>query len=411
MLALMVVVLLPIAALAGPGEGIRIGKLTLSPFVNAVPTYDSNVFLTEDNPLDDLFFDAMFGASAAEKVRSVSLDLRAWYLIRRYQQYTEKDHDEYGESASLGIGSSERTLVQFTQRFRRTEDYERTPGSVEFVSPENQSLVLSEDRTMRVPRYLNDVGISVSRKMGVKTTILGSGAFNNNDYDAETLYDWSETTFLAQFSHLLTDKTSATLTGNYGTQRSDGFEGDVRFYSVDVGLKMRKSAKLHLDAAIGLENYESPTNTGPANPTFVNFNAAARWAATKKWTFQLSARNGMQPASQFKNDTMKVTLFSLSLERPIKTSWLFSMTGAYRYDLYSNTKGAGDLAPEDTAVVQDDSSADEAWSRQWAGHIRMDYRPERKFYNFYAEVRYEDTESIWFRYEQLRASLGLSLRY
>lgn len=411
-LTLIAVILLPLASFGGPGEGIRLGKMTISPFINASVTYDSNVFLDEDDTKDDFFLDAMFGVSAAEQVRTVSLNLRGWYMIRRYQEYTEKDHDEWGESASIGIGSSERTLLQISQRFRRTEDYERTPGSVEYVNPENQTLILSEDRTMRVPRYLNDVGISLSRKLSEKTTILASGAFNSNDYDSKSLLDWQEGTLLAQLSRRLTDKTSATLSGSYGIQKSDGLTSDVDFYSVDVGLVLRRSAKLHLDTSLGIEQYNAPAGTGPDQPAFVTFNAAARWAATKKWTLQLSSRNGMQPASQYVNDTMKVTLLTLSAERPLSKSWLFSITGAYRYDMYNNTVNpGGPSSPDDTAELQDDATSGEAWSRQWAGNLRLSYNPERKPYNLYAEVRYEDTQSVWFEYEQLRASLGLSARY
>jgi len=411
-MTLMAIILVPLASFAGPGEGIRLGKLTISPFINASVTYDSNVFLDEDNTKDDFFLDTMIGVSAAERVRSISLNLRGWYMIRRYLEYTEKDHDEWGESAVIGVGSSERTLLQISQRFRRTEDYERTPGSVEYVNPENQTLVLSEDRTMRVPRNLNDVGVSVSRKLSEKTTILASGAFNSNDYDSKSLLDWNEGSLLAQVSRQLTDKTSATLSGSYGIQKSDGLTNDVNFYSVDAGIQLRRSAKLHLDASVGLEQYDAPVGTGPDRPTFVTFNAAARWAATKKWTLQLSSRNGMQPASQFVNDTMKVTLFTASAERPISKSWLFSLTGAYRYDFYNNTVNTGGpTSPNDTAAVQDDAKSGEAWSRQWAGNVRLSYNPERKPYNLYGEVRYEDTESVWFRYEQLRASVGLSARY
>lgn len=411
-LALLTMLCLPLCAVAGPGDGIRVGKLALSPFVNATLTYDSNVFLEEEDEKDDLFFDIMFGLSAAEHFRSVSLSARAWYMIRQYQEYTEKDHDEWGESASIGIGSVEKTLLEVSQRFRRTEDYERTPGSVEYVNPENQTLILSEDRTMRVPRELNDIGVSLTRRLGEKTYVMVSGAFNGNDYDSQGLYDWTEGTYMAQLTRKLTDKTSATLSGSYGSQSSDGLTGSVDFYSLNGGVTMRRSAKLHLDASGGMSWYHAPDGTGPERPGFIDFNVAARWLATENWTLQMSSRNGMQPASQFKNDTMKVTLFSLSAERPIKTSWLFSMTGAYRYDLYHNTPApGGPSAPEDTGEIQNDARSGESWSRQWAGHVRLDYRPVRKPYNLFAEVRYEDTESVWFEYVQLRATLGLALRY
>jgi len=412
LLALAVIVLPPLLAFGGPGEGIRVGKLTISPFINASVTYDSNVFLEEKDPNDDFFLDTMIGVSVAEQVRTITLNARAWYMLRKYLEYTSENHDEWGESASIAIGSSERTLLQISQRFRRTEDFERTPGSVEYANPENQTLILSEDRTMRVPRSLNDVGVSISRKISEKTTILASGALNYNNYDSSSLYDWNEDTILAQVFRRITDKTSATLSGTYGLQHSDGLDEAVRLYSVDAGLQMRRSAKLHLDASLGVQRYEAPAETGPENPTFLAFNAAARWAATKKWTLQLSSRNGMQPASQFRNDTMKVTLVSLSAERPLGQSLLFSMTGAYRYDMYNNTRSSGDpTSPEYTGAVQDDATSGEAWSRQWAGLVRLDYRPNRKPYNVYAEVRYEDTDSVWFKYDQLRASIGLAARY
>ena len=51
----------PVQLLAGPGDGLRIEKFTISPFVSASLTYDSNVFLDEENEEDDLFIDAMLG--------------------------------------------------------------------------------------------------------------------------------------------------------------------------------------------------------------------------------------------------------------------------------------------------------------------------------------------------------------
>lgn len=404
--------LLASSAFAGPGEGIRFGKLTISPYASLEPTYDSNVFLDEYDPKSDFFLDATIGVSAAEKIRTVSIDARAWYMLRQYVEYTEKSHAEWGESASIAIGSSERTLLQVSQRFRRTEDYERTPGSVEYVNPENQTLILSEDRTMRVPRYLNDIGISVTRKISEKMTVMASGAWNDNNYDSPSLLNWDEGSFMAQVSRQLTEKTSAVLSGSYGTQRSQGLADTVHFYSLNGGVTLRRSAKLHLNASAGMEWYDAPAGTGPPDPAFVTFNAAARWAMTKKWTVQLSSRNGMQPASQFENDTMKVTLFSLSAERPIRESFLFSVTAAYRYDLYHNTTASGGPAsPTVTGAVQNEATSGEAWSRQWAGHVALNYNPVRKPYNVFAEVRYEDTESVWFKYDQLRASVGLSVRY
>jgi hypothetical protein len=202
------------------------------------------------------------------------------------------------------------------------------------------------------------------------------------------------------------------LSGSFGNQHSEGLSDAVRFYSISAGVQSRRTAKLTMQASGGFQNYEAPEGTGPEKPGFINFNAVASWKATKKWTLQLSSRNGMQPASQFENDTMKVTLFSMSAERPIRKSFLFSMTGAYRYDLYHNTMApGGPSSPDDTAVVQDDAESGEAWSRQWAGNVRLDYRPVRKPFNLYAEVRYEDTESVWFEYVQLRATLGAALRY
>lgn len=412
LLPVLVAILLPLVSSGGPGEGIRLGKLTISPFANLGLTYDSNVFLMEDNELDDLFLDATLGVSATEKIRSIAFDARGWYMFRRYQTYTEKSHDEWAESLAISYGSSEKTLISLSQRFRKTEDYERTPGSVEYVNPENQTLILSEDRTMRVPRELADIGVSISHKLGEKTAVMASAAFNNNNYESSGLLDWNEGSAMASISRKVTEKTSASLSASYGLQNSDGLSGRVDFSSVDLGVAVRQSAKLHLDASGGVQFYNAPENTGPSKPAFITFNAAARWAATKKWTLQLSTRNGMQPASQVANDTMKVTLFSLSAERPIRQNWLFSVTGAYRYDLYHHTIAPGaNAGPEDTGEIQNDATQGEAWSRQWAGHISLNYNPIRKPYNIYTEVRYEDTESVWFKYEQLRASIGLSVRY
>ena len=95
---------------------------------------------------------------------------------------------------------------------------------------------------------------------------------------------------------------------------------------------------------------------------------------------------------------MDIALASLSAEYQIREAWIFSLTGSYRYDQYREKE-----------VL--DGVLQELNSRQLAGHVRLNYDPPLRFYKAYIEVRYEDTDSTWTYYEQLRVTLGLSLRY
>ena len=404
-------------ASAKPGEGIKIGNLVLSPFLEVDGTYDDNVELLEEDEIDDLYADLILGLGFLNRTDSLIFRGRGWLQERYYKKKTDKDSEGFGERlAFTWWGNRDDPMIEIRQKFARLEDYEIIPRSIDNLNLMSQALDLTEDRTERVKRDLLDVGLLYNVKFSEKTLADLGYSFGSVDYlrdfyntvndpDPRKLYDWYEHIGQLEAKQILSEKTSLLLLGFMGIQDSDGFSDTSDDYMLRAGVFSRTSPKTSIKATAGVEWYDfgGQSESGDdLDVTKFNFDVAGAWQATDKLNLQLSGRNGIQPAAQYRANTKQVTTVQLGGQYQITDTFAFSLAGSYRYDDYIGRVFYNDV-----------------WHYKERQHLgaraRIDYIPNAKWYDLYLETTFEDVdtniEDDYNDYDQWRVALGASFRY
>jgi hypothetical protein len=408
-------------AFGKPGEGIRIGNLAISPFVDLSITYDDNVFLTGLDEEEDYFIDIVPGIALLNRTDTVLLRGRAWGQFRRYDEFDEElDHDSYGETVGAVLGGEENPFLLLHQKYVHLDDYEIIPRSVDTLNIESQDLLLTQDRTERVERDIFDVAVVMGRNLTDKIRVDVGYGFSEVDYDTlpeaqpftgqDELFDWDEQKLQAELQHEITDKTSALLTGQLSEQDSDGFDDNAEYYIVRGGFITRTTRKTSFKGGVGFESYDAaaPSPEGEdLDEEIINFDVSAIWEATPKLTLQVSGRNGIQPATQYRSNTKVIHLVSLALSYRLTETLRLSLAGSWRNDDY--------VARVPVTVGGEIVDLQYKEREHLGGRVRLDYWPHAKFYDLYVEASYEDVEDNleddYEDYDQLRVAAGLSLRY
>lgn len=396
-----------VSVLAKPGEGIKVGNLTLSPFVDISVTWDSNVLLTETERTDDYFLDIVPGIAFINKTEKLILSGRGWGQFRRYLDVSSLDSDSYGEKLGAVWGEDDRLTLAVYEKYIHLTDYEIEPRSVDTLNLTSQNLMLSEDRTERMERDLFDIGPVAEYHLSDKFQVDVGYSYSSVEYDTSNLFDWYENRGQVELRQKVTDKTSALINGQYSDQTSDGYENDSTYYIVRGGLLYEATKKTAVKASAGVESYDFG-NTSPLgedlNTDIFSYDIAASWQATEKILVEAMARNGIQPAAQYVSNTKEITLASLGASYDITKSWILSLAGSWRYDDY-----IGKIEDPDTGALQSKHR------RLYGGRLRLDYKPSAKFFDLYAETTYEDSntniQDDYGNYDQWRITLGLALRY
>jgi hypothetical protein len=395
------------AALAKPGEGIKIGNLTLSPFADISVHWDSNVFLTDQDETDDFFLDAVPGIAFVNKTEKLILSGRGWGQFRRYLDQTSLDTDSWGEKLGAVWGEEDRLTLAISEKYIELTDYEIEPRAVDTLNLTSQNLMLAEDRTERERRNLFDIGPVAEYHVSEKFQVDVGYSYSSVEYKTNNLFDWHENRGQLEFRQKVTDKTSVLLNGQYSEQTSDGFTNDSTYYIVRGGVLYEATKKTAFRATAGLESYDFG-NTTPSgedlNTDILSYDFAATWQATEKILVEAMAKNGIQPAAQYLANTKEITLASVGASYDITKSWILSLAGSWRYDDY-----IGKVTDPDTGLLTDKNR------RLYGGRLRLDYKPSVKFFDLYAETTYEDSrtniQDDYGNYEQWRIALGLALRY
>lgn len=398
---------LAIAALANakPGEGIRYRNLAISPFVDVSATYDSNVFLTGVDEKNDIYWDIIPGIAFINRTDSTILRGRGWGQFRRYSDYDELDVNSFGERLGFTAGTAENPLLSIEEKFMRLEDYEIYPRNVDTLNVEGQSLALTEDRTERVKRKIFDIGAVAGHGIGDKMRLDVGYGYSFVNYDQTDLFDWQEDRVQAEGQYELTEKTSALLTGQYAVQDGDGFDGNSSLFLVRLGFFSHTTGKTTVKAGVGYQKYDAAEVSAlgeSLNDSFVNFDVAGVWNASPKLKFQVSGRNGDQPATQYERNTKRIMLLSAGMLYDVTDTVLFSLAGSHRQDDY-------------VGQVLFDGVPRDKQRTLWGGRARIDYRPHAKFYELYLEGSYENVhdnlQDDYENYNQARITAGIFVRY
>lgn len=434
-LKLMAIVLaLTLTAAWAADEGIRVGPLRLNIWGELSGTYDDNVRLVvpqgeiqdrtifEDTTAgdgtkqeDDIYYEGTLGLRLYRETDSFLASLSGLYSARRYSDFSDLDNESFIEEAEVLMGHREldRFSLGLRQAYREVFDYEKAAYPDDFTNPDTRSLFLAEDRTERVSRQLLDLAAILTWQISDKLGSDYSVGYGSIEYDTELLFDWYDIKGQAEFDYRLTDKTSALLTGQYGQQESDAIDNKPDYYVVRGGFLNRTTDKLTFKGGAGVGRYDrfrkhqtdetiaegiQHENDGVID--YFSFDLAGDWDLNQRTKLEVIARNAVQPAAQYTDNTKLVTVASVGLSHRIREKFRIAATASYRNDDY-----------EDPVEIDTDVFIDQE-DTIWGGQLRLDYDPPNGNLNIYAEGKYEDRNTTIpdEDYNQLRLTLGLKLK-
>lgn len=392
----------PLCAVIGQeAEGIKLTEATsVSPFLEGSITYDSNVPLNpEGEEEDDFFGDIILGLSLLRAPEASTLNLRGWYQIRQYQEFSELDKHTWQENIEFVWGQRDTLQIILKQRRGKLADYEFTQSDSSAQSEREESgQRLIETRTRRTERILDDLGASLAHETRILSLNLGgyyAGVSFEND-DEYRLYDWHEIYLTPRIDLKLSEKTALSLSGDIGQQESDNELKDLEYFRVRLGLHLNPSEKTDLRIAGGIQQHRVTGGSDNLNQERFHFKLNSSWMMTQKMRLQLYGQNELLPTSAFSKNTKRVDQGSVGLVYDFSPRLFISGAISYRRDTYT------DPVREVPDPVEEQRGA----------QLRIVLRNREKNIKIYLKGRYEIfTSNIQEDYNQLRLTLGASIAF
>jgi len=312
-------------ALSAPGDGIKLGNATVTPYLEVRAISDSNVELASDNEADDVSIVEKVGIDLANVSDMLTLMGGVWGLAEQYSDLSDEDHEDFGENVNIKYGRRTGAQLLLRQSYQNVDQLDYGTGSIE-------------------QRENNNVTVGAGRDLTDKLQGDVAYGYRSTEYESSRAYDWDENLASIELAHDLTDRTAARITGTIGTLSSDANTQDADFTTIHVGLKTRRTQKLVGRVGVGYRDHD----IGDDNISGFSFRAAASWQATPDVRIQVTADNAVEPASQNTGNYTVITRGSTSLKWQMSETVTASLTGMYRGDDYEYDvpSAAGDVKKE-----------------------------------------------------------------
>lgn len=389
-----------IGAHAREVAGIRLSDSTsISPFIEGSYTYDSNVLLLEEGLEEEDFYLDLTGAlSLLHKKEASTLNLRAWYQLRRYQKFDLLDDDTWEGNLEYVGGYIDLAQIVLKLKYGVLSDYEFTQSDLASQFERSRAGdFLMETRTRRYRRELGSASVGISRESRLFDMSLHA-AYSSVEFDTTevTLYDWDEVYIQPRIGLRISEKTRLTLAGELGEQDTDNELDTLSFMRARLGTYWTPSEKTKLDVGAGVQKQEVDA-TGADNSrldtTSFHFDGNASWAATSKLLLQAFGRNEILPTEAFVLNTKRVDQASLGFTYELTELLYASLGGSYRRDTY-------------TAPINGIDALEELVGIQ----VRIVFTSDKRNLKIYLRGRYEEfTSNIQEDYNQLRLTIGGSI--
>lgn len=380
------------------GEGFKLDEHTsFSPFVEGSYTYDSNVgLLPSGNSDEDWFRDFVAGGSLLRLTDWMSANLRLWWQTREYQDHTALNDSTWQENFDGVFGDRRQLATMVSQKHSDVSDYEFTQSDVGARNQEKQAVGrLLEGRTIRVPRTLDDMGAAVGHDTDKLETQVGLN-YGAADFKDPKLHDFNETSGDLNLGYKSSDKMAETLAFTYGGLNTDNGMSDLSYWKVKLGTRINTSYKTSINAGAGIQEMDSTLSTGEkANDQSFHYDLAATWAVTERLSIQAFGRNEILPTMAYSDNAMEINQFSLGAIQYLTSSIFASAGVSFRRDNFTRT-----------------IDGRTGWEELRGYQCRLEYENPRRILRAFAKLGYEEyTSNIMDPYDQLRATLGLSLCY
>jgi hypothetical protein len=365
------------AGIGGVVPKIRIDSFTLTPGVELMGVYDSNVAFADDKVNDDFSVILKPSLWVSRKSATVETEASLWGSFEQYARLTELNHTDFGESLFVGLWNRNSVLVKINESFGSYHEPGWAPDEI-------------------VDIRLTKAGVSAGKDMTDKLQLDTAYNFNSTDYQFPGLYNWYQNAVQAEIAHAITPKSSAILTGNAGTQNSEGSDSTANFESVLMGAKTRLTRKVQGKIGFGWYGHNSSVNS----ISMVGYDAELTWRATPKIDVRALADNAVEPARDQRDN------YDIISQMHLSCTWRFN-------DRFSGTVSASFIQDEyDQKVVIGDSEVKERDYRT-VGRIRLTYAPPARFLTAFAEQGYQARSSNLADsgYDEVMTTIGLAITY
>lgn len=387
----MIAVMVSISASAGEQEGIKVAGMTLQPFVAGEMMYDSNVF-GGAGELEDTYLKYSAGAKLKRETDSFLFDSSAWFSQRFYDEYTEKNGDQWGVAGMLRK-ESDKSFGSMMVNARQVEDFDEVPAYGSVPAGFEGTIDQAFDRTVGDERRrIYDALMGGGYELSDAISLMGGYRFYAVDYfDTGILKEWQEHLLGGELSFRATDKAVLFLNAQGGIQDGDGAPNGEQaiLFTGRVGIKNALTDKSTARFALGATQY----STDIAEYTAPSFEANVLWSTTEKVTLFVTGRNDVQPMG----DGNRIQLSNRALAGVNYTfNQVLSMvlTGGVVYDKSLDTIAG--KKPEKTTGI---------------GTFRVNVNPVAGL-DLFAQVEFSDVQqNAADDYQRMRGSLGAGYQF
>jgi len=385
---------------AGPGAGIRVSDWVISPSASASATYDSNVFLTDEDEKSDTFLEGIVALDLFRAGEAMTLGCRLFGIRRTYLEEDKLNYSSAGESVRFEYRRPSGVVINADESYRVVEDLDRSemtpaPGEASAIASPVVALTAAE----RSRRTLLNAGVRASADLTDKIDASLSYAYAMNNYDLDFIFDTSENVGLAEGGYRVTDKTVALVDIQYGVEDSDAFSESTDFAAIRAGFRSRGTDKIQYKGAVGWQTYMRPDGAG-GDVNSPSVNIIGKWQATDKMAVQAGARNDLLASSLYRSNVRDSSAAWFGLNCTPIASLDAMLLGSYSREEHED---AVDVGGGEMKKRKDNSTMVSA---------RMTYTAPVKFISVFAEVSYAMTDSnILDDFDEMRAGAGVKVQY
>jgi hypothetical protein len=371
------VCLVATAAHSSEHNGIKAGPVKIMPYADLSTIYNSNVETQPNDEKDDTSFNLKLGAGFQNDADGMELIADLWGSFERYVDLSDEDHEDFGESISLGLMQGEKVTIDLMESYDNIQSLDYAVGSIN-------------------ARELIKAEAKVAAELTEKLTIATAYAYDLTDYESPREFDWDQHAVTVYGNQKLTDKTDGSVAVGAILQDSDGFDDSSEQYKVTAGVKTRGTDKVTGTARIGVLNMTADYD----DETIPHFDIAGMWQTTDKVKISTQINNAIEPGTLVVNDYNKVIRGNVSANWQLLQEVGLTFTAGYaRNDYYREVDVDGVLTAKD-----DDT---------FSGAVRATYTTPTPMLTAFLEVKVDDKQSSIpaNEYQQTIVTLGANFVY
>lgn len=399
--------------LADSGDGIRLGPALMHPYLDLNAVWDSNVYRTPEDEIDDFFFEPEIGLRLGMSWKDEAWNLlaHAFYADREYVKETQRQFNSYGESLALRYRQDQRTYLEVLQSYRYLNDNDLHYADLDAARLPNT--VKDDLNTLNFPRDSHRVGALASRRLTDKTELALAYQYSGVAYHEKSITEKVEDAagssaaqdldiHAAQIEGALrlSDKTDAFLSLNQSWQYQEGTSGAADLSALMLGLKTAGTDKLTYRANGGIQKFSPPKSLEDESETLFVLQIIAEWFATEKISIRAGGGNGTQFSAIYQGNSINYLTVWTGLGYQWTDRWSLWLRGVYRQDDYRRP------VPYEEALV-------DRRDHRYEAQLRAEYAAPGGFLNVYAQTTWDSVDSnIWrSTYDQIRFTVGAIARY